>query len=179
VIKVENPTGGDFQPGLAANGRAMCQASFLITTATEIGGAQPERAGGARALLKLAATADVFWQNFRPGVIDRMAWARAKLRKVASELVYGVHQKWVLVTPAPSPTAGLRSPDPALSGCHGAGQALERRRPNGQDILPDKLTGVLPARPSPRTLFAASGTGEGQPCPDCPAGRHRRVSVEF
>ena len=41
-----------------------------------------------QALLRLTATADVFVQNFRPGVAERMGLGEAAVRAVAPDIVY-------------------------------------------------------------------------------------------
>ena len=46
---------------------------------------RPER-GAPRALLRLIATADVFVQNFRPGVVERMGLGQASVRSVSPDL---------------------------------------------------------------------------------------------
>src|ERR1700724_3171229 len=45
-------------------------------------------AGGREALLRLAAGADVFVQNFRPGVADRLGVGEEPVRAVSPKIVY-------------------------------------------------------------------------------------------
>jgi len=87
VIKVENPSGGDFTRS-AANRQGNVSASFLNNNRNKKSVAlNLKEPAGREALLKLVATADVFVQNFRPGVIDRMGLGEDELRKVAPNLI--------------------------------------------------------------------------------------------
>ena len=80
VIKVENPSGGDFTRS-AANRQGNVSASFLNNNRNKKSVAlNLKEPAGREALLKLVATADVFVQNFRPGVIDRMGLGEDELR---------------------------------------------------------------------------------------------------
>src|SRR4029079_12513477 len=72
VIKVENPDGGDHTRA-AANRRGGVSASFLHNNRSKRSIALDLKAPeGAATLERLIAGADVFIQNFRTGVIDRM-----------------------------------------------------------------------------------------------------------
>ena len=72
VIKVENPEGGDHTRA-ANNRRNGFSASFLNNNRNKRSVALDLKDPAAlEAVLRLAATADVFVQNFRPGVADRM-----------------------------------------------------------------------------------------------------------
>ena len=71
VIKVENPQGGDHTRA-AANRRGGFSASFLNNNRNKRSIVLNLKQPAALELLKrLAATADVFTQNYRPGVADR------------------------------------------------------------------------------------------------------------
>jgi crotonobetainyl-CoA:carnitine CoA-transferase CaiB-like acyl-CoA transferase len=75
VIKVENPDGGDHTRA-ANNSRNGFSASFLNNNRNKRSVALDLKQPAARdALLRLAATADVFVQNFRP-------WGSARQRSV-------------------------------------------------------------------------------------------------
>ncbi|MDR3535368.1 MAG: CoA transferase, partial [Acetobacteraceae bacterium] len=88
VIKVENPDGGDHTRA-ANNRRAGFSASFLNNNRNKRSLALDLKRPDAReALLRLTATADVFVQNFRPGVIDRMGLGEAAIRAVRPDIVY-------------------------------------------------------------------------------------------
>src|ERR1700734_3982876 len=88
VIKVENPDGGDHTRA-ANNRRNGFSASFLNNNRNKRSVALDLKNAGARAaLLRLIATADVFIQNFRPGVAERMGLGEAAVRAVAPRIVY-------------------------------------------------------------------------------------------
>ena len=80
VIKVENPDGGDpyrrYAPGFAAIN--MNKRSMAVDLRSEAGRA---------ALLKLVETADVLFENFRPGVMERLGLPDAALRARNPRLV--------------------------------------------------------------------------------------------
>lgn len=162
VIKVENPAGGDFTRS-AANRQGDMSALFLNNNRNKKSVAlnlkEPE---GREALLKLVATADVFVQNFRPGVIARMGLGESVLRRVAPGLV--------MVSISGFGDTGPYSQrpvyDPLIQGLSGLATVqagADGRRPQlVRTILPDKLTGVTAAQAITAALFARERTGEGQ-----------------
>ena len=88
VIKVENPDGGDHTRA-ANNRRAGFSASFLNNNRNKRSIALDLKNPDARqALLRLIATADVFVQNFRLGVAERMGLGEAALRAVSPRIIY-------------------------------------------------------------------------------------------
>lgn len=162
VIKIENPVGGDFTRS-AANRQGGVSASFLNNNRNKKSVAlnlkEPE---GLDALLKLVARADVFVQNFRPGVIERMGLGEDELRKVAPKLIMlsisgfgdtGPYSQRPVYDPLIQGLSGLASVQAGADG----------RRPQlVRTILPDKLTGVTAAQAITAALFARERTGEGQ-----------------
>ena len=73
VIKVEAPDGGDATRTGGADRRGGFSASFLNNNRNKRSIILDlKTAGGREALLRLAAGADVFVQNFRPGVAERL-----------------------------------------------------------------------------------------------------------
>src|SRR6201994_3506131 len=88
VIKVENPQGGDHTRA-AANRRGGFSASFLNNNRNKRSIVLDLKApGGVAALKRLVAGADVFVQNFRAGVIDRMGFGEPAVRALAPSIVY-------------------------------------------------------------------------------------------
>src|ERR1700686_5372505 len=72
VIKVEAPDGGDSTRS-GANRRGGFSAGFLNNNRNKRSIVLDLKNPAAKeALLRLAATADVFIQNFRPGVVERL-----------------------------------------------------------------------------------------------------------
>ncbi|KKL57219.1 hypothetical protein LCGC14_2237590, partial [marine sediment metagenome] len=108
------------------------------------------------------ATADVFVQNFRPGVIDRMGLGEDELRKVAPNLI----MVSISGFGDTGPYAQRPVYDPLIQGLSGLATvqagADERRPQLVRTILPDKLTGVTAAQAITAALFARERTGEGQ-----------------
>lgn len=162
VIKVENPSGGDFTRS-AANRQGNVSASFLNNNRNKKSVAlNLKEPAGREALLKLVATADVFVQNFRPGVIDRMGLGEDELRKVAPNLI----MVSISGFGDTGPFAQRPVYDPliqALSGLATVQAGTDERRPQlVRTILPDKLTGVVAAQAITAALFARERSGEGQ-----------------
>ncbi len=162
VIKVENPDGGDHTRA-SNNQRAGFSASFLNNNRNKRSLALDLKRPDARqALLRLAATADVFVQNFRPGVIDRMGLGEAAIRAVRPDIVYvsisGFGEG--------GPYAGKPVYDPLIQAVSGlasvqAGSDAERPR-LVRTILPDKLSAITASQAITAALLARERTGEGQ-----------------
>ena len=162
VIKVENPQGGDHTRA-AANRRGGFSASFLNNNRNKRSIVLDLKApGGAAALRRLVAGADVFVQNFRAGVIDRMGFGEPAIRALAPHIVYvsisGFGEQ--------GPFAAKPVYDPlvqALSGLATVQAGSDQERPRlVRTILPDKLTGIVAAQAITAALLARERTGEGQ-----------------
>ena len=89
VIKVENPgTGGD-QTRASANKQNGFSANFINNNRNKRPVALNLKGPASKqALLKLCEGADVFIQNFRPGVVDRIGIGEADIRAIAPDIVY-------------------------------------------------------------------------------------------
>ncbi len=116
----------------------------------------------------LAKNADVFLQNFRPGVVDRLGVGEADIRAVAPQIIYtsvsgfGDEGPWV----------GKPVYDPIIQAVSGlttvqAGADSERPRLI-RTVLPDKLAAVTIAQSISAALVSKFRTGKGQ---------HLRVSM--
>ena len=162
VIKVENPDGGDHTRA-ANNSRNGFSASFLNNNRNKRSVALDLKQPAAReALLRLAATADVFVQNFRPGVADRMGLGEDAIRAVAPRIIYvsisgfgetGPYAQKPVYDPLIQAVSGLASIQ--------AGSDTERPR-LVRTIVPDKLTGVTAAQAITAALLSRERTGQGQ-----------------
>jgi crotonobetainyl-CoA:carnitine CoA-transferase CaiB-like acyl-CoA transferase len=162
VIKVENPDGGDHTRA-ANNRRNGFSASFLNNNRNKRSVALDLKNQGARdALLRLAATADVFVQNFRPGVADRMGLGEDAVRAHAPEIIYvsisgfgetGPYAQKPVYDPLIQAVSGLATVQ--------AGSDTERPR-LVRTIVPDKLTGVVAAQAITAALLSRARTGKGQ-----------------
>ena len=119
-------------------------------------------AAGREVLLKLAATADVFMQNFRPGVMARLRLDEPAVRARRADIVYlsmsGFGDTGPLAhTPVYDPLIQ------ALSGLASVQGGSDANRPRLiRTILPDKLTGITAAQAVTSALFARARTGQGQ-----------------
>src|SRR6201995_2282462 len=162
VIKVENPQGGD-HTRTAANRRGGFSASFLNNNRNKRSVVLDLKSpSGTDALKRLIATADVFVQNFRTGVIDRMGFGEAEVRSLRPDIIYvsisGFGEK--------GPYAQKPVYDPliqALSGLASIQGGSDQARPRlVRTIVPDKLTGVVAAQAISAALLARERTGQGQ-----------------
>ena len=162
VIKVENPQGGDHTRA-AANRRGGFSASFLNNNRNKRSIVLDLKTpGGAEVLKRLLTGADVFIQNFRAGVIDRMGFGEAVVRALAPDIVYvsisGFGEQ--------GPFAAKPVYDPlvqALSGLATVQAGSDQERPRlVRTIRPDKLTGIVAAQAITAALLARERTGQGQ-----------------
>lgn len=162
VIKVENPAGGDFTRS-ASNRRGGFAASYLNNNRNKRSIAiDLKNAEGRDALLRLIAGADVFVQNFRPGVIERMGLGEKEVRAVAPDIVYVSISGFGDV----GPYAQRPVYDPLVQGLSGLATVQagsdELRPQLVRTILPDKLTGVTAAQAITAALFSRARSGQGQ-----------------
>ena len=162
VIKVEAPDGGDATRA-GGNGRAGFTASFLNNNRNKRSIVLDlKKPAAVRALLRLAADADVFVQNFRPGVAERLGVGEEAVRAVAPRIVYvsisGFGEK--------GPFAAKPAYDPVIQGFSGIATVQagsDEARPRLlRTILPDKLTAITASQAITAALLARERTGEGQ-----------------
>ena len=171
VIKVEHPHGGDHTRA-GANRRGGLSASFLNNNRNKRSIVLDLKAkAGCDALLRITAGADVFVQNFRPGVADRMGIGEAAIRAVSPAVIYvsisGFGED--------GPFAAKPVYDPlvqAMSGLASVQAGSDDGRPRlVRTILPDKLTGIVAAQAIAAALFARTRIG--------PDGQHRGQHVRL
>lgn len=168
VIKVESVTNPDHARG-AGYGENQFTTTFLNNNRNKKAIALDLKSEKGRdILLKLAATADVFVQNFRPGVVERLGVGEDDIRAVAPNIIYtsisGFGEK--------GPMSHKPVYDPiiqAISGLTTIQAGSDEERPRlVRTILPDKLTGMTTAQAVTAALLSRERTGEGQ---------HVRVSM--
>ena len=162
VIKVEAPARSD-HARRAGYGQRHFTAAFVNNNRNKrsisVDAKSPE---GRQVVLDLARTADVFVQNYRPGVMGRLGLDYDDLKAVKPDLIYVSMSGW-----------GERGPyahkpvyDPiiqALSGLASVQAGSDHGRPRLiRTVLPDKLTGVTAAQAVSAALFARERTGVGQ-----------------
>jgi crotonobetainyl-CoA:carnitine CoA-transferase CaiB-like acyl-CoA transferase len=162
VIKVEPLEGGDATRS-SAQRRGGFSTSFLNNNRNKRSIALDlKSAAGRRALLRLCANADVFVQNFRPGVVERLGIDEAAVREAASNIVYVSISGFGEVGPyAQKPVY-----DPviqAYSGLATVQAGADDVRPRMlRTILPDKLTAITASQAITAALLARERTGKGQ-----------------
>lgn len=160
IIKVEPPTGDIMR----ARGKvAGFTPAFLSCNRGKRSVAMDLKDGKAREVLwKLIEEADVFAQNFRPGVAERLGFSAEEALKRNPKLIYlsisGV---------GPSgPYAKKRVYDPvvqALSGLADMQSDPMTNRPKMiRSVVVDKITAVYAAQAVSAALFSRSVTGKGQ-----------------
>ena len=160
VIKVEHPKGGDHSRQVAGR-RNGWAASFLHNNRSKRSVALDlKQDGGLDALRAILRTADVFVQNWRPGVADRLGLSEAAVRKLRPDIVYvsiagfGFDGDW-----ADRPVY-----DPLIQAVSGlaAVQGQGRGRPNlVRTIVPDKVTAIQASQAITAALFVRERTGQG------------------
>jgi crotonobetainyl-CoA:carnitine CoA-transferase CaiB-like acyl-CoA transferase len=162
VIKVEPLDGGD-HTRLSGQRRAGFAASFLNNNRNKrsicIDLKAPE---GVALVRRLCAGADVFMQNFRPGVVERLGLGEAEIRAASPKIVYVSVSGFGEV----GPYAGKPVYDPviqAYSGLATVQAGSDEARPRMlRTILPDKLTAITASQAVTAALLARERTGEGQ-----------------
>ena len=162
VIKVEPPGNGDLirQIGCSRGGISAIFSTLnrnKRSLVLDLG--QPR---GLELLLALVARADVFVQNFRPGVAERMGIGEAALRRVAPDLVY-VSISGFGET---GPYAQRRVYDIVIQALSGmaASQAdpITGRPELVRNIVADKATALVAAQAITAALFARERGAGGQ-----------------
>ncbi len=162
VVKVEVPRGGDHTRQVATR-RGGYSASFLNNNRNKRSIALDLKTpAGLEAVKRLVRDADVFLQNFRPGVTDRLGLGYDALRVINPRLVYVSIAGFGFEGPfADKPVF-----DPliqSLSGLTTVQAGSDEERPRlVRTILPDKLTGFAMAQAVCAALLARGRTGEGQ-----------------
>jgi crotonobetainyl-CoA:carnitine CoA-transferase CaiB-like acyl-CoA transferase len=162
VIKVELPGRGD-QTRQAGNRSGGLSASFLNNNRNKRSITLDLKEETGRDLLfRLAGTADVVVQNFRPGVVERLGIGADDLRAKYPSLVYasisGFGEK--------GPYSGKPTYDPiiqAVSGLASIQGGSDEQRPRlVRTIVPDKVTALTAAQAITAALLARAQNGEGQ-----------------
>jgi crotonobetainyl-CoA:carnitine CoA-transferase CaiB-like acyl-CoA transferase len=162
VIKIEAPGKGDHVRSLG-NARAGMSAMFLNINRNKRSLAIDLKSPkGVQAIKELAIGADVFVQNFRPGVVERLGIGEAVLRELNPSLIYvsiaGFGEK--------GPWSGKPVYDPiiqAVSGLTTVQAGSDEERPRlVRTVLPDKVSAIVAAQSISAALFARERSGEGQ-----------------
>jgi crotonobetainyl-CoA:carnitine CoA-transferase CaiB-like acyl-CoA transferase len=162
VIKVEEPRQGDHTRSYG-NRRNGFSASFLNLNRNKRSIAiDLKTTAGIDILKRLASSADVMVQNFRPGVVERLGIDEDSIRKVAPQIVYvsinGFGEN--------GPYSHKPVYDPivqAFSGLTTVQAGADDRRPRLiRTVLPDKLTAITAAQAIAAALVGRLRSGKGQ-----------------
>ena len=162
VIKVEAPGVGDHTRSAGAD-RGGLPVNFLnINRSKRSLTLNLKNEQGVSVLKQLAATADVFVQNFRPGVVERLGIGEPDIRKVSPKVIYMSMSGWG----EHGPLAQKPVYDPviqAISGLTTIQAGSDDARPRLiRTILPDKLTAVVASQAITAALLTRERTGKGQ-----------------
>lgn len=162
VIKVEAPAASDHARRAGYSQRHFSAAFVNNNRNKRSIAVDAKTPDGLEILLKLVETADVFVQNFRPGVMARLKIDEPDLRKVNESLIYVSMSGWG----ENGPWAHKPVYDPiiqAISGLTTIQAGSDDARPRlVRTILPDKLTGITASQAVVSALFARERTGKGQ-----------------
>ena len=161
VIKVEPPHGDHSR--LVATRRGGFSASFLNNNRNKRSVVLDlKKPQGLAALKKLVADADVFIQNFRPGVAARIGIGEDVLREIKPDLIYVS----VCGFGFEGPFAQKPVFDPliqAVSGLTTVQAGSDEQRPRlVRTIVPDKVTAIQTSQAITSALFAKLKNGTGQ-----------------
>ena len=162
VIKVEAPARSD-HARRAGYGQRHFTAAFVNNNRNKRSiSVDANSPAGRQVVLDLARTADVFVQNYRPGVMARLGLDYDDLKAVKPDLIYVSMSGWG----EHGPYAHKPVYDPiiqALSGLASVQAGSDHDRPRLiRTVLPDKLTGVTAAQAVSAALFSRERTGVGQ-----------------
>ncbi|MFT7687592.1 MAG: crotonobetainyl-CoA:carnitine CoA-transferase CaiB-like acyl-CoA transferase [Candidatus Azotimanducaceae bacterium] len=162
VIKVESVTAPDHARG-AGYGDNQFTATFLNNNRNKRGLTLDLKSDeGKEILFKLVENADVFVQNFRPGVVERLGISEDEVRLIKPNIIYvsisgfGESGPWSH-KPVYDPIVQ------AISGLASIQGGSDEARPRlVRTIVPDKLTGMTAAQAITAALLQRERTGEGQ-----------------
>jgi crotonobetainyl-CoA:carnitine CoA-transferase CaiB-like acyl-CoA transferase len=162
IIKIEQPNGGDFSRKVATR-RSGFSASFLNNNRNKRSVTLDLKAkADLDAVHKMVAQSDVFIQNFRPGVAERLGLGYEALSALNPKLVY--------VSIAGFGHTGPLAQQPVYDPLIQAISSLTTVQAGSDDdrprlvrtILPDKLTGIQTSQAIAAALYAREKSGEGQ-----------------
>jgi crotonobetainyl-CoA:carnitine CoA-transferase CaiB-like acyl-CoA transferase len=162
VIKVEAPGAGDYVRA-GGNRSGGLHATFHNNNRNKRSITVDLKAqAGVDVVKRLAESGDVFIQNFRPGVVDRLGVGYDAIKAVNPNIIYVSISGFG----AEGPWAHKPVYDPiiqALSGLASIQGGSDDQRPRLiRTIVPDKLTAVTAAGAISSALYAREKTGKGQ-----------------
>ncbi|MCR9125610.1 MAG: CoA transferase [Rhodobacteraceae bacterium] len=161
VIKIEHPRGGDHARQVADRRGGMAAAFLNNNRGKKSVTLNLKDPRGVAAALRLCEQADVFVQNFRPGVAERIGLGEAAVRAARPDIVYasiagfGFEGDWA-DRPVYDPLIQ------ALSGLASVQGGADAARPRlVRTILPDKVTALQASQAITAALLARARSGQG------------------
>ena len=162
VIKVESPAMGDVMRYFGPARGGMGAAFAVINRNKRAAAIDLQKPEGRYALLRLAKTADVVVQNFRPGVMDLLGVGYDACRAVRDDIIY--------VSVSGYGDSGPRSRDPVYDGVIQAatGYMMVQSEPGSgkpspvRNIVCDKITSMTVVQAVMGALFARERGAGGQ-----------------
>ena len=161
VIKIE-PLEGELMRKVGTNNNGMTNSFLCCNRSKRSLTLNLKNEQGIKILKNLIKDADVFVQNFRPGVAKRMGLGEKELRKISPQLIYvsisGFGEE--------GPYSKQRVYDPviqALSGLADIQRDKETKVPKMiRTVIPDKTTALAAAQAISSALFYKERHGKGQ-----------------
>jgi crotonobetainyl-CoA:carnitine CoA-transferase CaiB-like acyl-CoA transferase len=162
VIKVESPGTGDLVRHLGRSRHGISPTFATVNRNKRSVALDLKSEAGRDALKKLAASADVFVQNFRPGTVERMGIGEDAIRAVRPDIVYvsicgfgesGPYSTKRVYDPLVQALSGLAT----IQGDRGMSRPRMMRL-----IVPDKVTAITAAQAVTAALLARERNGKGQ-----------------
>ncbi len=161
VIKVEPPGMGDLTRALGGP-RGMSPTFSVVNRNKRSIVINLKDRQGIELLERLVVGADLFVQNFRPGVAEQMGIGEAALRRIKPNLVYvsisGFGES--------GPYVHKRVYDPVIQALSGLatiqGDPASGRPRMMRLIIPDKVTALTAAQAMTAAMLARERTGKGQ-----------------
>ena len=162
VIKIERTDGGDQMRRFGRRSGALTAPFVNNNRSKRSVAVDLKRAEGVEVVKRIVSTADVFVQNFRPGVVDRLRLAEEVVRDLNPTLIYvsisGFGDKGPLAQkPAYDPIFQAAS---GLASVQGASDSARPRMVRA--MLPDKIAALNAAQAISTALYARAKTGLGQ-----------------
>lgn len=165
VIKIENPKGGDLARKLGCvpeYNQGLMGTSFLAQNANKKSVTlNLKKDEGKEIFKKLAETADVVVENFRPGVMDRLGIGYDELKKINPKIVYCAISGFGQT----GPDAKKPAYDQIIQGLSGVMAVNGDKRLNPLRAgfpLCDTVGGLNAAMSVMSALYYCEKTGEGQ-----------------
>jgi len=162
VLKIEPPGRGDVLRHVGSARGGMSATFHLNNRGKRSLALDLSKPRGREILLRLVARSDVFIQNFRPGVAERMGIGWETLRACNPRLVY----LSISGFGATGPSARKRVYDNVIQACSGMNDAQRDPRSGEpqplRQLICDKLTALTAAQAVTAALFARDRQGVGQ-----------------